>query len=81
MKIVFDCVDKLSLFLSIIISPRYLHDREKPLDATANIKRLLTYLKNLPLKRKIAMELGLTDVVQSISATFDEGFLNDLARL
>lgn len=70
------CVTSLPTILH-----RFLHDREKPLEATTNIKRLLTYLKNLPLKRKIAMELGLTDVVQSVSATFDEGFLNDVARL
>ena len=45
------------------------------------MRRLLTHLRNLPLKRKIATDLGLSDVLQSLSPTQDEGFLNDIARL
>ena len=45
------------------------------------MKRLLTHLHNLPLKRKIATDLGLSDVLQTLSPTQDEGFLNDIARL
>ena len=45
------------------------------------MKKLLGHLKNLTLKRKLALELGLTDVLHSFSPAFDEGFLNDVARL
>ena len=62
-------------------SARYQHDRERPAESAANMKRLLTHLRNLPLKRKIATDLGLLDVLQSLSPTQDEGFLNDVARL
>lgn len=60
---------------------RYLHDREKPPEAATNMKKLLGHLRNLPLKRKLATELGLTEVLHSLSPNFDEGFLNDVARL
>ena len=49
--------------------------------SAANMKRLLTNLHNLPLKRKIATDLGLSDVLQKLSPTQDEGFLNEIARL
>ena len=57
---------------------RYLHDREKTPESAANMKRLLTHLRNLPLKKKLATDLGITDL---LSPTLDEGFLNDIARL
>ena len=61
---------------------RFLHDRERPPEATANIRKLLTvHLKNLPLRRRLAAELGMTDVLQTLSSSFNEGFLNDVARL
>ena len=61
---------------------RFLHDRERPPDATANMRKLLTvHLKNLPLRRRLAAELGMTDVLQTLSSSFNEGFLNDVARL
>ena len=60
---------------------RFQHDRERPAESPNNMRRLLTHLQNLPLKRKIATDLGLSDVLQSLSPTQDEGFLNDIARL
>ena len=58
---------------------RYFHDREKTPEAATNMKKLLSHLKNLPLKRKLSLDLGLKEVHKAIS--FDEGFLNDVARL
>lgn len=50
-------------------------------DATNNMKKLLTlHLKNLPLKHKLATDLGMSDVLQSMSS-YDSGYLSDLARL
>ena len=66
---------------TLLCSARYQHDRERPADSTANMKRLLSHLQNLPLKRKIATDLGLSDVLLSLSPTQDEGFLHDVARL
>jgi len=64
------------------LASKFLRDRERLPDATTNMKKLLTvHLKNLPLRRKLAAELGLTDVLQTLSSSFDEGFLNDIARL
>ena len=60
---------------------RFLHDRDRAPEATAHMKKVLVHLKNLPLKRKLAIELGLTDVLQTLSPHLDEGFLNDVARL
>ena len=60
---------------------RFQHDRERPAESPNNMRRLLTHLQNLPLKRKIPTDLGLSDVLQSLSPTQDEGFLNDIARL
>ena len=60
---------------------RFQHDRERLAESANNMRRLLTHLQNLPLKRKIATDLGLSDVLQSLSPTQDEGFLNDIARL
>ena len=66
---------------TLLCSARYQHDRERPADSAANMKRLLSHLRNLPLKRKIATDLGLSDVLLSLSPTQDEGFLHDVARL
>jgi spatacsin len=63
------------------LASRYQHDRERPPESAANMRRILGHLRNLPLKRKIATDLGLSDVLQSLSPTQDEGFLNDIARL
>ena len=63
------------------VSSRYLRDKEKSMETTGNIKKLLTHLKNLPLKKKLALELGLKDVLQSMATTFDDSFLNDVSRL
>jgi spatacsin len=63
------------------LASKYQHDRERPADSAANMKRLLSHLRNLPLKRKIATDLGLSDVLLSLSPTQDEGFLHDVARL
>lgn len=57
---------------------RYQRDREKPHDAANNMKKLLSELKHLNLKYKVAMELGLTDVLQS---KYDSGYMNDLQHL
>lgn len=57
---------------------RYQRDREKPHDAANNMKKLLSELKHLSLKHKVAMELGLNDVVLS---KYDSGYMNDLQRL
>ena len=64
-----------------VVVCRYQHDRERLPESATNMKRLLTHLRNLPLKRKIATDLGLSDVLKSLSPTQDEGFLNDIARL
>lgn len=45
------------------------------------MKKLLAQLKNLPLKRKLAMDMGLTEVLHSFRPDFDDGFLSDVARL
>jgi len=72
----------LSITNLLFFPTRFLRDRERLPDATTNMKKLLTvHLKNLPLRRKLAAELGLTDVLQTLSSSFDEGFLNDIARL
>lgn len=42
------------------------------------MKKLLAELKHLTLKHKVAMELGLSDVVQS---KYDAGYMNDIQRL
>ena len=60
---------------------RYTHDRERSPEAAGNMKKVLTHLKNLPLKKSIAQQLGMNDLLQSLSATHNEGFLNDIARL
>ena len=54
---------------TLLCSARNQHDRERPADSTANMKRLLSHLRNLPLKRKIATALGLSDVLLSLSPT------------
>ena len=65
----------------LVCYDRYQRDRERPPESAVNMRKLLTHLRNLPLKRKIATDLGLSDVLQSLSPTQDEGFLNDIARL
>jgi hypothetical protein len=45
------------------------------------MKKVLTHLKNLPLKKSIAQQLGMNDLLQSLSTAHSEGFLNDIARL
>ena len=45
------------------------------------MKKVLSPLKNLPLKKSIAQQLGMNDLLQSLSTTYNEGFLNDIARL
>ena len=45
------------------------------------MKKVLGYLKNLPLKKTIVQQSGMNDVLQSLSTTYNEGFLNDTARL
>ena len=58
-----------------------MHDRERPPEAVTNMKKVLGQLKNLPLKKTIAQQLGMNDLLQSLSSTYSEGFLNDIARL
>ena len=65
----------------IPLSCRYLHDRERPPEAASNMKKMLVHLKNLPMKKMIAEQLGMKDVLQSLIATYNEGFLNDVAKL
>ena len=60
---------------------RYSHDRDRSPDAAINMKKVLAHLKNLPLKKSIAQQLGMNDLLQSLSTTYNEGFLNDIARL
>ena len=60
---------------------RYMHDRDRPPEAASNMKKMLAHLKNLPLKKTIAQQLGMNNLLQSLSNTYDEGFLNDIARL
>ena len=45
------------------------------------MKKVLAHLKNLPLKKNIAQQLGMNDLLQSLSSAYNEGFLNDIARL
>ena len=78
------CTEGLHFVLQLVLyvlGHRYQHDRERPPESAANMRRILGHLRNLPLKRKIATDLGLSDVLQSLSPTQDEGFLNDIARL
>ena len=42
---------------------------------------MLAHLKNLPMKKMIAEQLGMNDVLQALIATYKEGFLNDVAKL
>ena len=58
-----------------------MHDRERPPEAATNMKKMLVHLKNLPLKKTIAQQLGMHDLLQSLSSTYDQGFLNDISRL
>ena len=58
-----------------------MHDRERPPEAAGNMKKMLGHLKNLPMKKVIAEQLGMSDILQSLVATYKEGFLNDVARL
>ena len=51
---------------TLLCSARNQHDRERPANLTANMKRLLTHLRNLPL---IATDLGLSDILLSLSPT------------
>ena len=60
---------------------RYLHDHKRPPEATNNMKKMLAHLKNLPMKKMIAEQLGMNDVLQALIATYKEGFLNDVAKL
>ncbi len=71
-----ESVHGLSLPLCVC---RYMRDKDKSLDATLNIKKLLnTHLKNLPLRKRLSAQLGFKDTVGS---AFDDSFLNDLTRL
>ena len=58
-----------------------MHDRDRSPEAASNMKKMLAHLKNLPLKKTIAQQLGMNDLLQLLSNTYDEGFLNDIARL
>ena len=60
---------------------RYSHDCERSPEAASNMKKVLAHLKNLPLKKSITQQLGMNDLLQSLSTTYNEGFLNDIARL
>ena len=60
---------------------RYMYNRDRPPEAASNMKKMLAHLKNLPLKKTIAQQLGMNDLLQLLSNTYDEGFLNDIARL
>ena len=62
-------------------SSRYSHDRERSAEAANNMKKVLGHLKNLPLNKNIAQQSGMNDLLQSLSTTYNEGFLNDIARL
>ena len=58
---------KMYLLSGTLSVCRFQHDRERPAESPNNMRRLLTHLQNLPLKRKIATDLGLSDVLQSLS--------------
>ena len=45
------------------------------------MKKVLGHLKNLPLKKNIVQQLEMNDLLQSLSTTYNEDFLNDTARL
>ena len=64
-----------------LCSDRYSHDRDRSPEAAGNMKKVLAHLKNLPLKKSIAQQLGMNDLLQTLSSTYNEGFLNDIARL
>lgn len=70
-----------STFVFMLLAYRYLHDRERLPEAANNMKKMLTYLKNLPMKKMIAEQLGMNDVLQVLIGTYKEGFLNDVAKL
>lgn len=58
---------------------RYQRDREKPVEAANNMRKLLAELKHLSLKQKIALDLGWNDLVSP--KIFDVGYMNDIQRL
>ncbi|KAL5483983.1 hypothetical protein EMCRGX_G020408 [Ephydatia muelleri] len=63
------------------LASRFQHDKDKTVETANNMRKLLAvHLKNLPLKHKLATELGLSDVLQSMSS-YDSGYLSDLAKL
>ena len=54
-------------------------DKTRPPEATSNMKRLLLHCNNLPLKHKLAQQLGMQEALGL--PTVDDGFLKDIARL
>ncbi|XP_064396222.1 spatacsin-like isoform X6 [Halichondria panicea] len=58
---------------------KYMRDKEKTFDMTTNIKKLLnSHLRNLPLRKRLSVQLGFKD---TSSGMFDDSFLSDLSRL
>lgn len=62
-----------------LFPPRYQRDKDKPLEAPNNMKKLLGDFRHLTLRQKLAVELGLKDLVQSHK--YDAGYMNDLQQL
>eukprot|EP00731_Ephydatia_muelleri_P024068 Em0016g339a len=74
-------VSGASVMISVSGDQWFQHDKDKTVETANNMRKLLAvHLKNLPLKHKLATELGLSDVLQSMSS-YDSGYLSDLAKL
>ena len=58
---------------------RYMLDKTRPPEATNNMKRLLLHCNNLPLKHKLAQQLGMQEELGL--PTVNDGFLKDIAKL
>ena len=67
------------LLSPFLLSARYMLDKTRPQEATNNMKRLLLHCNNLPLKHKLAQQLGMQETLGL--PTVDDGFLKDIARL
>lgn len=75
------CINPTYVSPLYLIQCRFQHDKDKTVETANNMRKLLAvHLKNLPLKHKLATELGLSDVLQSMSS-YDSGYLSDLAKL
>lgn len=67
--------------LMIVISPlicfRFKREANKPSQGNNNMKRILSYCRDIQMKYKLATSLGLTDVVMEMYKGDGSAYLND----